>query len=116
MCANSSAVRLAAERRRAGRPEGLEELLARKPGWHNAGLSAGGVLAEFARLALREGWHFQAVWHARRAARAGCPFTGLWIALAALRDARRCASPGFDQLLRLAGLGTVRAYRLRPVA
>jgi hypothetical protein len=116
MRADASAVRIAGERRRAGRPEALEALLALKAGWRSVGLSVGGVLVEVARLALREGWRFQAVWHARKAAQAGRPLAGLSVALAALRSARRARAADFSQLLRLAALGTVRAYRLRPVA
>jgi len=115
MCANSSAVRLAGERRRAGRGEGLEELLALKSRWQAAGLTVGDVLVEAARLALREGWLFQAVWHARRAAQAGRSLTGLGLVIAALRAGWQARVADRPQLLRLAGLGTVRAYRLRPV-
>ena len=115
MRADASAVRIAGERRRAGRPEALEDLLALKAGWRSVGLSVGGVLVEAARLALREGWLFQAVWHARKAAQAGRPLAGLSVALAALRSARRARVVDFSQLLRLAGLGTVRAYGLHPL-
>lgn len=113
--ADASVVRIAGERRRAGRPEALEDLLALKAGWRSVGLSVGGVLVEAARLALREGWLFQAVWHARKAAQAGRPLAGLSVALAALRSARRARVVDFSQLLRLAGLGTVRAYGLHPL-
>lgn len=115
MRADASAIRIAGERRRAGRGETLEDLLALKAGWRSVGLSVGGVLVEAARLALREGWLFQAVWHARKAAQAGRPLAGLSVALAALRSARRARVVDFSQLLRLAGLGTVRAYGLHPL-
>ena len=115
MRADASAIRIAGERRRAGRPEALEELLALKAGWRSAGLSVGGVFMEVARFALREGWFFQAVWHARKAAQAGRPLAGLSVALTALRSARRAHVADFSMLVRLAGLGTVRAYGLHPL-
>lgn len=113
--ADASAVRIAGERRRAGRPEALEDLLALKAGWRSAELSVGGVFVEVARLALREGWLFQAVWHARKAAQAGRALGALSVTLAALRSARRAQAADFPMLLRLAGLGTVRAYGLQPM-
>jgi hypothetical protein len=115
MRADASAVRIAGERRRAGRPEALEDLLALKAGWRSAELSVGGVFVEVARLALREGWLFQAVWHARKAAQAGRALGALSVTLAALRSARRAQAADFPMLLRLAGLGTVRAYGLQPM-
>lgn len=78
-------------------------------------MSVGGVLLEVARLALREGWLFQAVWHARKAAQAGRALGALSVTLAALRSARRAQAADFPMLLRLAGLGTVRAYGLQPM-
>ena len=115
MRADAAAIRIAGERRRAGQGEALGQLLALKAGWRSAGLSVGGVFMEVARFALREGWFFQAVWHARKAAQAGRPLAALCVTLAALRSARRAHVADFSMLVRLAGLGTVRAYGLHPL-
>jgi len=114
--ANASVVRIAHARLQAGRADGMDVLLAEKDQLLANNPAPRDVFAHYARQALKESLHHQAIWHARKAAVFGSKFTGLNFLLKALGSAGNLPADERKFLWRFAMLGAVKAYRLHPLA
>jgi GT2 family glycosyltransferase len=108
-------VRLLSARRRAGRDEGMEALLANYPEWLQRAPALDAVHAEFARRCAREGFPDLAVYHARKLLSARRDPVALALALRLWLAAMRQAPRQGAFLTHLFWRGPLRAHRLRPL-
>lgn len=114
MVFNTCAIRHITARRRAGRPEGLAELIGACGDWLLRPPPVSECYAHFSRLALADGLPLLAVYHARKLLSvrrdAATLQTALGVYAAALRKAPREAG----QLTRLFFTGPLRTHGLKP--
>lgn len=107
------AIRLLTARRRAGRDEQCDALLAEMKSWFNRPPPPADLYAAFARRFLGEGFAAMAVYHARQLIAAGRNPRALAAACRICLDAVRKAPAESPLLMRLFLRGPVRAYGLK---
>lgn len=115
MVLHASLIRLVTARRRAGRPENLDELRAALGGWTTEPPAPAETYARFAQLALREGFSMLAVFLARRHFGASRRPAALARAVRVLVAAWRQSPRSAVTLGRMFATGPLRTHGLRPL-
>jgi hypothetical protein len=110
---HACAIRLLTARRRAGRPEESEQILAEVRGWAPEPAEVAGIYRQFARRSMADGFPLLAVYHARKAIAARRAAPPVAFAVRLLAQALRAEPNGRALLLRMFAGGPLRAHRLR---
>lgn len=112
---NACCIRRLTARRRAGRAEGFDELIAEMQHWLAEGIDAAAAYRRTAQACLADGFPLQAVFHARRHVAHSRRVSSLIWAFRLLAAAQRLPAARGRRLAAMFLGGPLRYHRLRPV-